>query len=164
MIVLIEGPDGAGKTTLCNELMRLDKFYYIHLNKVDNIEDFYKKFIKDIKRFKKHNLNLIIDRAYISNIIYSKVYGGEALKESTILKIKKYIDKTIVCLPSNKQKYLEEFEKLKKVRKEEYNSMEEIYVGFSNYLKDNKDVFVHDRLKTEIKDLKEILKKEVLLK
>ena len=164
MIVLIEGPDGAGKTTLCNELMRLDKFYYLHLNKVDNIEEFYKNLIKDIKRFKKHNINLIIDRAYISNIVYSKVYGGERLKGDTILKIKKYIDKTIICLPSNKKKYLEEFEELKKVRKEEYGDMEKIYDGFSNYLKDNKDIIKHDRLKTEIKDLKEILKREVLLK
>ena len=44
MIVLVEGPDGSGKTTLCSYLVERG-FKYIHLSKTKNVYNLYDELI-----------------------------------------------------------------------------------------------------------------------
>lgn len=79
MILLIDGPDGTGKTTICNELASLLK---IPLVKMPNMkqyfengmtEEFSKFFNEILVQFK--TTDFILDRGYTSSLVYSKVFS-----------------------------------------------------------------------------------------
>lgn len=68
MIVLIEGPDGSGKTTIAKILSKQFNLPYVHGTYTDP------------STFKFYNEQLavtkaVIDRSFISELIYSKVLG-----------------------------------------------------------------------------------------
>lgn len=78
MILLIDGPDGTGKTTICNELATLLK---IPLVKMPNMkqyfengmtEEFSKFFNEILVQFK--TTDFILDRGFTSSLVYSNVY------------------------------------------------------------------------------------------
>lgn len=130
-IILIEGPDCTGKTTLCDQLINRHGFYYKHLKRPVDVELLYTQLIKELKKAKKVGMNIVIDRAYISNIVYANVFQDAGVLSNKLrLKINKLVDMIIICLPSNKLEYLKKFNRLKKSRKELYNDMEEVYDEF----------------------------------
>lgn len=70
MIIIVEGPDGAGKDLLCSVLRKATKYDIIHLDH-DNYErpfnkDLYEKLLND-------NDNVIFNRFYHSEVVYSRV-------------------------------------------------------------------------------------------
>lgn len=66
MIIIVEGPDGAGKSTLCSLLQKSTGFVLKHLSyKDDNSFEAY------IERLLEHNV--IFDRFFHSELVYSKV-------------------------------------------------------------------------------------------
>lgn len=143
-IILIEGPDCTGKTTLCNQLINRHSFYYKHLTRPVDVEALYIQLIKELKKAKKTGMNIVIDRAYISNIVYANVFQDAGVLSNKLrLKINKLVDMIIICLPSNKLEYLKKFNGLKESRKELYDNMEEVYDEFErsfnlNFLKHKK--------------------------
>lgn len=161
MIILIEGPDGAGKTYLANELSKRKLFYYLHLNKSDDVEETYRILIGQLYQLKQTGVNVVIDRATVSNYVYSKVFGGDVLSTRRRILFEELIDYVIVCLPKNKNKYLKDFEQLKLERVEDYNTMEEVYDLFEEQIKENNynrydryenhnfDIILHDLMKNK---------------
>lgn len=143
MILLIEGPDGTGKTTLSQVFQDKYGFDYIHLGPQADIEETYKNLIETLKNTYK---DVVIDRAILSNDVYSEVYGGQKLSEKKYTEMIHYIDRVIVCLPHDKARYLKEFDKLKGEREELYKcDMERVYNLFSLY----KGVTRYDRFEVE---------------
>ena len=144
MVVLVEGPDGSGKTTLCNVFINKYGFTYIHLGPQVDIEETYKNLISQLKG------DVVIDRAILSNEVYSEVYGGTRLSDKKYAEMVHLIDRVILCLPKDKDRYLKEFKKLKGEREELYkDDMERVYNLFSRY----KGVSRYDRF--EVKDVEE---------
>lgn len=141
MIVLIEGPDGSGKTTLCEVFVKKYGFHYIHLGRQEDIEETYKDLLNRLKGTKE---DIVIDRAILSNEVYTKIYGGQKLSAKKYAKMLVFINKIILCLPKDKNRYLQEFEKLKGEREELYkDNMERVYNLFSQY----KNLPIFDRFK-----------------
>lgn len=70
MIYLIEGPDGAGKTTLINKLLSnnstLQKCDIVPLNWPEQYNMYEYLFVKLVKNYD----NVVIDRSFISEIVY----------------------------------------------------------------------------------------------
>lgn len=132
MIVLIEGPDGTGKTTLAKILRDKYDFIYIHLGPCADIEKTYKELISKLKRYKEFKVNAVIDRAVYSNYVYSEIFGGDKLSSKKCGKFLRLVDKIIMCLPKNKELYLKEFNNLKKERAELYNEMGQVYDKFKS--------------------------------
>jgi thymidylate kinase len=65
-VIIVEGPDCAGKTSICNFLAQLTGFNYVHLTDKDPaVLDTY------VKCLDKHNV--ILDRFYFSEFIYANV-------------------------------------------------------------------------------------------
>lgn len=147
MIILVEGPDGSGKTTLCNVFVKDYGFEYIHLGPQKDIEKTYKDLIEKLKNIKK---DVVIDRAMLSNLVYSEIYGGQKLSTDKRAEFWMLLDEIILCLPKNKNEYLNEFSKLKEEREELYkDKMETVYNFFNEFT----DVCVrYDRFK--VKDVK----------
>lgn len=143
MVVLIEGPDGTGKSTLAKVFTDRYGFNYIHLGPQADIEETYKKLIGTLKASKN---DTVIDRAILSNEVYSEIYGGTVLSDKKYAEMIHLVDRVIMCLPKDKDKYLKEFDKLKGEREELYKSgMEKVYNLFSRY----KGVSRYDRFEVE---------------
>jgi hypothetical protein len=76
MIVLLEGPDGSGKTTLAKALMLLD-FNYVHMSVPRPARD---PLVYWLARFRGERHPLIIDRMHWSEDVYGAIFrGGSAL-------------------------------------------------------------------------------------
>ena len=149
MIILIDGPDGSGKTTLAKKF--IEKGYsYIHLDKFEDVNEGYKKLIAQLQESKKENKDIIIDRAIISNLIYSHVFGGEIVNISLALTFISLCDKIYVCLPHDKEKHKELYNKLKNKRSEVYNSMEEVYDWYDFLLQMNSKIHQYDMFEDSI--------------
>lgn len=144
MIVLFEGPDGTGKTTLAKNLAnRLidDKqtCLFIHCtntsqDKKVTVEEGYERLLKDLEYWKSLSYNVIVDRAWVSNIIYSTVYEPDAKHVSDELAERLFnaVDKAVICLPADKSAYMKNFEKLANSRDEAYTeNMDKIYDLFN---------------------------------
>ena len=154
-VILIEGPDCSGKTTLCCELMlyflkNKKKTSYIHINECDNKPEGIKKQLLFYKFNKNNNVNVIVDRAHWSNYVYSRVFGGYMMNDYDMKKMNSVFDKIVVCLPENKNLYLKKFNDVKKTRFELYEDMTKVYdlydylLSGKNSLFKRKNVFRYD--------------------
>lgn len=145
--IIIEGPDGTGKTTLAKALMeKNDALRYEHLTYMDHPADMYWQFIE--ARNKITEGNVILDRYILSNMVYSSVCNSQPVYDQAMfyeeLLVNLSLDKAclIFCLPSNKEQYLEEFAKLSQEREELITSVAVISKIFDAYK------CYYDKLKT----------------
>lgn len=139
--IIIEGPDGTGKTTLAQALVNEhNNLRYEHLTYMEDPSDMYWQFIE--ARNKLTDGNVILDRYIISNKVYSyvcdniPVYDQDMFYEE--LQAKLTLKKTLLifCLPEDKEKYLAEFNKLCKERDELVTSehkMSKIFDAYTSY-------------------------------
>jgi len=80
MIIILEGPDGAGKSTLSNQLLPLfSKQGLTHVfrhgpYKDINAEDLCKIYFRSMSQALTYNDNVILDRSWLSEPIYGDVY------------------------------------------------------------------------------------------
>lgn len=158
MIILFEGPDGTGKTTLAKNLAnRLidnkETCLFIHCtnnsqDKNVTVEEGYERLLKDLNYWRSLGYNVIIDRAWVSNIVYSSVFEPDATHISNKLseELFKAVDKAIICLPADKARYMKQFENLAKNREEAYTeNMDKVYDLFNDFAKKHirYDMFKH---------------------
>lgn len=129
MRVLIEGPDGSGKTTLCDEFIKRG-YHYIHLSRPDGDVDGY--MMKALAESDGYD-DVVIDRGVISNLVYSTVFKDTDIVSSDVMyEMISCMDLIILAIPSNKERYLSDFNKLKTGRVELYNDMEKIYDAYDS--------------------------------
>lgn len=138
MIVIIDGPDGSGKTTLCDELKEEGFEYYhcVRIGRFNTNVEFYDDFIKKLRVVKAENRDLVIDRCYFSNFVYSTVFkDSDILTNEQRVELQNLVDVIVVALP-DKATFFEHFNKLKKMRQEEYNDVSEVYDLFEKLVED----------------------------
>lgn len=144
MIYLLEGPDGTGKTTLARNLVNKaisEKrtclfFHCTNKSEKKSAEEDYTDFLKSLQEWKKFNYDVVIDRGWVSNIVYTSVYEPNKahVSEDLANKLFNEVDKVIICLPKNKNKYLLHFNILAKQRQEDYvENMNKIYDLFNDF-------------------------------
>ena len=68
MILIIEGPDGAGKTTLVNQLAKETGYPVVHTGVPKPGEDVVAQYVLVMKEHGK--TGLILDRSWLSDIVY----------------------------------------------------------------------------------------------
>jgi hypothetical protein len=76
VIIICEGPDGAGKTTLANEFVKLG-FEYVHNGAPQPGEDLFETYTKQILRFGLQDV--VFDRLHLGEIIYGTIVRGKSL-------------------------------------------------------------------------------------
>lgn len=135
---IIEGPDGTGKTTLAQSLVNAhSNLRYEHLTLMDHPADMYWQFVE--ARNKLAEGNIVLDRYIISNKVYSYICGSIPVYDQNMfyeeLQAKLTLKKTLLifCLPEDKEKYLEEFNKLCKERDELVTSERRMSMIFDAY-------------------------------
>lgn len=85
MLIVIEGPDGAGKTTLAEQISRQTRYPIQHMDRPRTEEDRVKMYDVYMK-LAKSKKNVILDRSWYSEI----VYGTTVRKETHISFIDMY--------------------------------------------------------------------------
>ncbi len=135
-IVLVEGPDNSGKTTLCKEYEKLGYKYYHHsAPEKGKVEEYFKNFYNVLKEHYDKREKVVVDRLFISNWVYSRTFKNtETISIELINKFKEIIGSIVICLPSNSYKYFEEYKKKKDIRGDEWNTMEKIYWDYKKIL------------------------------
>ena len=92
MLYIVEGIDGAGKSFLINKLSKDCKGLFIYKNKIDTKYPWldyrtaaYTNFMTTLEYYEqyflKNNINVIVDRGYISEYVYGKNKRGYKLDE-----------------------------------------------------------------------------------
>lgn len=72
MIIIIEGPDGAGKTTLANQLSRQTKYDIVHRSQ-PKTDDEKKHMMSEYVAAIKSSKNTILDRCWYSEMVYGPI-------------------------------------------------------------------------------------------
>lgn len=126
MIVLIDGPDGSGKSTLSKYLIDEKKFSYIHSSIHEDMDNYFNQLADMLEIARQAHLNVVLDRSILSNVVYVEISGVPLVKQSTTRRLYELIDKIVICLPT-KEKYIEQYEKLKSERFEMFDSMTDVY-------------------------------------
>lgn len=161
MIVIIEGPDGTGKTTLAKEIAKEIDGYIIHagFNKKWDIKKYHQKLMTLSLQLEKIGINVILDRWAPSEHVYGEVFRyGPSYGTKTL--IKNYSGprfRWIMCRNDNvKENHL----KNKEERYEMFDDMEKIQEQYDEYVRVTPfiDWKLYDFNKNDIKEfIKEIL-------
>ena len=159
MIILIEGPDCSGKSTLCNQICRamIDNkmnFVYEHNDKhTMNDNNILGNILDEWKRLSKRNYNIIVDRSVISNHIYQSIFkDGDLVSKEVAIKLMNMIDKTIIALPE-KSKYFKLFTETKTKRHEDYDCMVDVYNKYESLVYGEFEFYLLNHNKTRIYDM-----------
>lgn len=87
-IIIVEGLDGCGKTTLITNLTKEGKKIIIPNN---DLENFYYKYVNT---FRKSSVDSVMDRSFISVMVYSKILSNKTkISEQDYLKLLKLYTK-----------------------------------------------------------------------
>jgi len=84
LIIIIEGPDLAGKSTLVKQLNINNDFEVVHFDKPVPNFDFHESYLNVLDKE-----NVILDRYFFSEIVYSKIFGRQCkVSKETVQQIK----------------------------------------------------------------------------
>lgn len=139
-IIILDGPDGCGKTTLAKHLEEKYGAYYMHLTWSEKLNermfDYMAEALLHAERIAKNKL-VVIDRHMLSELVYATVYrDGSVLKPHEQNMLWNNINirlraRTIVCLPNQHPiEIVAHFNGLKEQRQEMYSNIHEVIVAY----------------------------------
>jgi adenylate kinase family enzyme len=143
VIIVLEGPDGAGKTTLAEAIQKINpKVRYLHLTyRWKNRAPLYYNaaLMHALQLAEKCEAPVIIDRWWPSEMIYAKVFRGG----STFPTYARILDRMLIrfggvyvfCVPSDETAYKRQFIELTETRSEMYTSVEKMLQVRHEYLR-----------------------------
>lgn len=144
-IILIEGPDSTGKTSLYNAIYDLSKSDYLHASRYEigndkAYETLYHNTLDAALLLRKAGHTVVLDRHLISNIIYDAVFENVFHDNGDFIEqMLGSIDAVVMSLPKDKTIYLKKFEEMKASRAELYGEMATIYDAYHTLWTGNVD-------------------------
>ena len=153
-VFILEGPDGSGKSTLGKKLSDAYGIDYTHLTYYKDEEMMRTQFYEVIRRVNTEKRGLVVDRFVLSNLVYGIVFHNCKFVDGW----KMFLDalcrdwlkgkEIVICLPYDKQAYLDHFKKMTEEREEMYSSVEDmgkvydVFEIFYEFLSHNPNVSV----------------------
>lgn len=140
-IIVLEGPDGVGKTALAMALQEYLGARYIHLTYrwKDKMDLYHYSAIRNCAHLAQHQ-PVILDRWWVSEIMYAEAYRGMSkfMKRHFLLELiaSKIGAVYVVCLPEDRERYIKHYNVLKGNRVEMYNEgMEKVFDLYTDFYK-----------------------------
>lgn len=154
-IIVLDGPDGSGKTTLAKNICEQYGAKYLHLTyRFPYNMDLYH--LAAINFAEKHSQNglVVIDRWWMSEIAYANAYRkgsrwplmGNVLSRIANSNTLLYV----LCIPENIRKHLDDYEALFNTREEMYKDISPVVIEYHKLReqwKHFKNLLVYDRYK-----------------
>lgn len=147
-LIVLDGPDCAGKTTLANVIAEEYDGIVVHRTWSKALEKKMDQYLMDpINVFQKGDL-MIIDRNFLSEWIYSKVYRSgtywNGFHRLALEKLKSLNAMHILCVPNNKEIWMARLEKEMNEGREEMYSFDkrqcEIYDFYKSIVSSDGDL------------------------
>ena len=137
-IIVIEGADCAGKTTLANSIIDYvgeENCLYLHAGIADDFWELHFDMVqKAIDNCDKKLV--IIDRLWLSEMAYGPMYRGgpQYTYQARVLDrlLLKHGAVNVLCVPQDAKKHITEFDKIKKERDEHFNNITEVIHWYHN--------------------------------
>ena len=133
MIIIIEGSDGTGKTTLAKYLCKKLNAHYLHATyrfKNTMFEYHTALLLKAINLIKDTHRPVIIDRHWVSEAVYAEVYRGGSIWGLQGRFVERVLNRVggihIFCLTEDFTTYKKRFKELKRSRNEMYDDVSEV--------------------------------------
>lgn len=142
-IVVLEGADGSGKTRLANHFREKYGARYMHSRIWKDRILWDSTMMRRAERFVCDRGELVIfDRMWPSELIYGPIFrGGAAYGNDMANEFDELICAApgvyVLCVPSDAQKHLARFERLKTERKEAFDRMEQVIQRYQDLLYGN---------------------------
>lgn len=140
-VIVLDGPDGTGKSTLAQELCQKLDAKYLHLTYrwPKNMFDYHTAALFYVLR-QAQERPVVLDRWWMSEIVYADAYrGGSKWPLAHRLFQKAALRHNflyVFCLPQDKPRYLQHFNELKGRRTEMFDAgMDKVYDGFEKIVK-----------------------------
>lgn len=152
-IIILDGPDASGKTTLANKLLEKYEGTYIHATYKfsKKMPIYHAAILRKALKLSKSRL-VIIDRLHISEYIYAKVFRGGTPWPEVFRMFNSFCREMnipiILCVPETVERGLIWFAKAKETRVEMYKDIKEIIQEYCNYANEHrydKNVLIYNR-------------------
>lgn len=156
-IIVLEGPDGTGKTSLAMNLRDYLGAEYLHLTYrwPEKMQLYHYAAIRWAAHKAQHS-PVIVDRWWVSEIVYAEAYRGGSKFMKHYFMLEHIANKIgvvyVMCLPEEHDRYLAHYNELKGKRAEMYDEgMEKVYQGYDwfyrNYMGLRENVCHYDMFK-----------------
>jgi len=130
MIIILEGPDGVGKTTLANEIKTIygKEVYYLHLRVHKDMKRWHTASARLATKKQDEDKLVILDRHWPSEQCYSYIFrkGPSYDPEELYYDLKEIGTKYIWCLPSDLQQVKDNHIRNREIRHEHYYNIEKV--------------------------------------
>lgn len=131
-IILLEGVDGAGKSTMAKLLQKLTGYEIVSGSNFELAEkgaDYMFDFLRDLS----NRQNIIVDRSWLSNYIYARLYNKNSMTDEQFEELTRLFDEKsiMIVLTASLDVLVERIN----TRGDEYIKTDEIQPILENYLK-----------------------------
>lgn len=172
-IIVLEGPDAAGKTMLANKFMTMYGATYIHATYrfADKMPQYQEAILRKAIELSQTQL-VIIDRLWLSEAVYAKVFRGGSpwpmMGRMFDRVLQKHGAVTVICSASTVDRGVEWFKEVKGVRPEMYEDVTAVVEEYINFMKspfmDRIDFFQYNRDNDNTDLIKRIVRQAELLR
>ena len=166
-LFVVEGPDGAGKTTLIKQLSEALSWNtevihhgpYLDKNDVQLRNIYLNSFVRDIE---ERNHNVILDRSWVSEVMYGTVVrDGSRINNANITMFEAHMRRLggsyIMCMPPV-ETCLDNYRARKEIEYlENEESLRTIY-GLYDTFETKAQMFYHDYTTSSVQDLISVMK------
>lgn len=172
-LVILDGPDGVGKTTLGQELAKRYDGHYMHLTYrfKDRMFLYHTAALDRAVKLSATKL-VVVDRLWLSELCYANAYRGGSRWPLMWRIMERVIHKVggihVVCLPVNVREYMEHYARLKETRNELYSDTLPVYIEYHHQFEKMKswehvlrfDMF-HDNVDVTIAKIRNLVQTRV---
>lgn len=134
-LIILDGPDGAGKTTLGQYMAKRYDGVYMHLTYrwKDKMFEYHTAALHRAVKMSADKL-VIIDRLWPSEVCYANAYRGGSKWPLMWRMMERVINKVagvyVICLPHDTRNYLDDYQRLKTTREEMYSDILPVVIEY----------------------------------